>query len=869
MDHHSSSFLNPKTIAELCYTVVDWSHRHARSIVLVIVTLSTILFFIGIKTLQINVSQSYLFLPDEPWRVLEDEFYEAFPQFNNLLILVVEGTTAEVSERAVKRLTDELLMLEDLFETVQVIESEPFFHHQALLFLPLEELTRIITHLIEAQPFLGILSVDPSLRGLFQLLSLSLEGHEGDNIHLNQFIEPINEIAKVLHAALTNEYYPFSWQRLLTGYEPDLHGLRRLIFVTLKRDFGQLTPSEQALSQIRTIISELDFPTAHGVRIRLTGNAAIENEELATIVESIWISIVLSVTLIIILLTLGLRSWRLIVSALVTLAIGLMLTTVFAAFVVGSLNPLSVAFSVLFIGIGIDFGIQFTTCYRTLRHQHNDLAWALRTTGYDIGPSLLLAAIILSIGFFSFTPTSYLGVVQLGLIAGVGMLISVILNLTLLPALISLFNPTSEPDPIRYQQLAPVDQLLLKRRRTILLLTGLLTIVAMVYATHIRFDFNSLNLRSIRSESLSTILELIDAPEVTPLHINILTESQDKARELTRRLESLSTVDTIFSIDTMIPSNQEQKLAIIQDAQLLLLPSLYLEQLPAPTVVEIRAAITQTLTHLQRYTDQPEFVYFATQLQHLLDQEDDTAIHLLMDTLGIGLSQQLNTLRDILSPEYITFEMIPQSIRHDWISPEGKVRLFIAPAGNPRENETLIRFADEVRSIAPHATGPVVTMQDAAETILHAFLTAGIIALCLITSILYLIFRRLIDVILVLMPLVISSAFTLATCVLIDLPFNFANIIALPLQIGISVAFNIYFIICWRSGFSGLLQSSIARAMLFSTLTTLAAFSSLALSSHPGTASMGILLFISLTYTLFTTLFILPAMMGPAKSEHS
>ena len=280
MDHHpyhqSSSFLKPKVISDLCYTVVGWSHNHARSVVLVIMTLSTILFFIGVKTLQVNVSQSYLFLPDEPWRVLEDEFYEAFPQFNNLLILVVEGITAEVSEQAVQRLTEQLSMHEDLFETIQVIESEPFFHQQALLFLPLEELTRIITHLIDSQPFLGILSVDPSLRGLFQTLSLILEGHERGDIDPHQFTEPINEIAKVLHGALTNEYYPFSWQRMLTGYEPDLHGLRRLVFVTFKRDFGQLTPSEQALTQIRTIISELDFPTTHEVRIRLTGNAAIE-----------------------------------------------------------------------------------------------------------------------------------------------------------------------------------------------------------------------------------------------------------------------------------------------------------------------------------------------------------------------------------------------------------------------------------------------------------------------------------------------------------------------------------------------------------------------------------------------------------------
>ncbi len=148
-----------------------------------------------------------------------------------------------------------------------------------------------------------------------------------------------------------------------------------------------------------------------------------------------------------------------------------------------------------------------------------------------------------------------------------------------------------------------------------------------------------------------------------------------------------------------------------------------------------------------------------------------------------------------------------------------------------------------------------------------AFRTAGLFALVAIALLLAIVLRRIRDVALVLAPLLLAGLLTVATSVLADLPLNFANIIALPLLLGVGVAFDIYFVMNWRAGRVDPLQSGTARAVLFSALTTATAFGSLALSNHRGTSQMGILLTIALFFTLICTFFVLPSLMGPVRKH--
>ena len=229
----------------------------------------------------------------------------------------------------------------------------------------------------------------------------------------------------------------------------------------------------------------------------------------------------------------------------------------------------------------------------------------------------------------------------------------------------------------------------------------------------------------------------------------------------------------------------------------------------------------------------------------------------------------LERLRDALAAEPVTLQSIPPDIRHDWVLPDGRARIQILPKPEARSSSGLAEFVAEVTSVAPEATGPAPTIVATSGTIVTSFRSAAIGALLAITMILFVALRRVLDVALVLAPLLLSALMTVIAMVLLPLPLNYANIIVLPLLLGVGVSFNIYFVMNWRAGQRLILGSATARAILFSALTTGSAFGSLALSRHPGTASMGWLLLISLGFTLLASLTFLPALLAAVPRDAS
>ncbi|HEX3405649.1 MAG TPA: hypothetical protein VHS81_00295, partial [Caulobacteraceae bacterium] len=217
----------------------------------------------------------------------------------------------------------------------------------------------------------------------------------------------------------------------------------------------------------------------------------------------------------------------------------------------------------------------------------------------------------------------------------------------------------------------------------------------------------------------------------------------------------------------------------------------------------------------------------------------------------------------------VTLATLPPDIVRDWMTADGRYRVSIAPSGDANQNAVLVRFIDAVHRIAPDATGDPIDIREGGRTVVAAFVEAGVLSFVAITALLFLALRRARDVAITMAPIVLTGLLTLGSCVVFATPLNFANIIALPLLFGIGVAFHIYFVMSWRSGGSHLLTSSLARAVFFSALTTATGFGSLWLSRHPGTASMGKLLMISLIWTLVSALLFQPALMGEPREAHA
>jgi len=816
----------------------------------------------------IDTDTDHLISHDLPWRQREKALDAAFPQNADLLAVVIDGATAGAAEDAAARLADWARGRKDLFKSVQQPGGGPFFKRNGLLFLSVAELQEVSDHLIAAQPMLGALAADPSLRGLFSSIDLAVEGIRHGDIAADALAAPLTALAEAVESSLAGQPRPLAWEKLLGGRAPEPRELRRFILVQPVLDYSALEPAAKAREAIRAAARDFALTPEHGVRIRLTGSVAVSDEQFASLRHGAVLTTSISLALVCLILFLALRSWRIIAAILATLLAGLAATAAFAFAAVGELNLISVAFAVLFIGIAVDFSIQFSIRYRDERHRSGELGAAIRRAAGGIGGALALAGGATAVGFFSFVPTAYSGVSELGLIAGTSMVIALVLNLTLLPTLLKLLHPPGEPEPVGYAWAAGLDAFLLRHRRGIIGAAGTAAIAGIALLPLWPFDFDPLDLNDPHAESMATLFDLMKDPSTTPYTIDILAPSLADAESGATRLAALPEVADVVTAASFVPDEQQQKLAIIGDAALLLGPSLSPPQVATPpddaADLAAIAASARNLRTIAAPSGRAPAARLAAALEKLA-RRGAAALPPLRANIVAAIGPRLDDLRQSLSAAPVTLETLPEELRRAWLTADGRARIEVFPKGNARDHDVLRRFVAAVRQVAPEATGSPVTILESGETVLGAFIRAGLIAVGAITLLLWAVLRRLRDVLFVLLPLVLAGLLTAATCVLAGLPLNYANIIALPLLLGIGVAFDIYFVMRWRAGLAEPLQSSTARAVLFSALTTATAFGSLALSSHPGTAEMGTLLTLSLFYTLLCTLFVLPALLGPVK----
>jgi hopanoid biosynthesis associated RND transporter like protein HpnN len=384
----------------------------------------------------------------------------------------------------------------------------------------------------------------------------------------------------------------------------------------------------------------------------------------------------------------------------------------------------------------------------------------------------------------------------------------------------------------------------------------------------LRFDSDPLDLRSPKVESVSTLFDLMKNPQTSPNTIDIAAPSLAAADALAKKVAALPEVGQTVTLSGFVPEDQDAKLALISDANNLLGPTLVpFEVTPPPSDAETAASLAATAAKLRgaaKGNDAPsaDARRLADALERVV-KAGPAAIARAREALVPGLQTMLLQLATSLTAQKVTLESLPADLKRDWMTPEGMARIQVSPKDTRNDPGVLAHFTDAVRKVAPEATGAPISIRESGRTIVGAFLEAGVLSFIAITILLIITLRRLFDVLMTLLPLVLTGLLTLATCVVIGQRLNFANVIALPLLLGIGVAFNIYFVVAWRAGARDLLQSSLTRAVIFSAATTATGFGTLWLSVHPGTASMGELLMISLFWTLVTTLFLSPALLGP------
>jgi uncharacterized protein len=850
--------------------LVNICTRRAWSVIVIALLITVVSGIYAVHNFAINTNVNQLISPNLPWRQRELAYVDAFQGNYQKILAVVDAATSERATAASKALSAKLSADPAMFPMVLELSESDFFTRNGILFLPTEQVSESLGGLSQAQPLLQVLVGDPSWRGLVQSLAFSFQGISAQKYTLDDMQRPLNMFAKPIEDTLKSEPAAFSWRELVNNKPPTGNDLRRFIEITATLDYGALEPGARATAAIRKAAADLGLEQNFHARVRLTGPVPIQDEEFATLQDHAFENALGTVAMVLIILWFALKSPRIILAVSVTIFMGLVATAAVGLYMVGAFNPISIAFAVLFIGIGVDFGIQFSVRYRAERYEINNLRVALANTAKHVGVPLTLAAAATACGFMSFLPTDYRGVSELGQIAGIGMIIAFLGSITLLPALLRVLNPPGEKEPLGYARLAPVDRFMERHRIPIIVGTAVVVLGGLPLLGHLQFDFNPINLNNPKAESIATYLDLRSDPATGASTIEVLAPSLTAAKEISTRLGMLPEVARVMTIESFVPPDQPKKLEAIAAAAKALGSTLAQTPRPPPTDEESITALKSGVDTLGKVVGDKEGPG-ATAAKRLsaaftgLINSDAATRAKAQEVFTAPLKVALDGLRASLTAEPITDMTLPPDLTAQWLKPDGRARVEVYPKGDPNDNEVLRQFARAVEAVESNATGGPISILESGRTVIRAFIEAGGWALGSIALLLWVVLRRFTDVLLTLIPLVVAGVVTLELCVLLGMPINFANIIALPLLLGVGVAFKIYYITAWRAGQTGLLQSSLTRAVIFSAMTTATAFGSLWLSSHPGTSSMGKLMALSLVTTLAAAVLFQPVLMGPPR----
>ncbi|MFQ5689538.1 MAG: efflux RND transporter permease subunit [Gemmatimonadota bacterium] len=866
--------------------------RHARAVVLATGPATALLLYYAATHLGINTDTSVMASERLRWEQTYLAYKAAFPQLTNRILIVIEGATPDLADRAQRRLAGRLESESDVFESVYLPDGGEYFDRHALLYLKPEQLTELAENLARFRPWLGRLERDPSLTGLLTALDSAMSGSGADP--KLDLVPVFRAVSGAFYALTQGRFYELPWQAVFRGHRPTAAEKRRFIAVRPRFDFSKPLPAGRALSHVHRAIEELGLDGRHGVQVRVTGSVAMKHDELKSAGQGAMQAGSLALVMVGLILYLGLRSLRLVLASLVTLVSGLIGTAAFAAVAVGSLNLISIAFAVLYIGLGIDYAIHLCLRYREMWARGLPRAEAVRVAVEQVGGSLALSALTTAVSFYVFVPTDFAGVSELGLIAGTGMFISLFATSTLLPALLMrLPLPGPEEGRSREALTGPgarsgvwggairsglgrfVSRGLRARPRVVLWSALALGVACLALLPRVHFDHDPMSLRDPTTESVAAYRSLLADSSATPLRVSVVEPDSVAARRVAERMKELDGVAGTRMLNDFIPRDQARKLRLIARIDSIVGPRPAVAPSPPGDRLAAVERFRRRLGDFQWYTD--EATADAARQLRILIRHWQRAVAawpvptqaLMVDQLETSLvgslPGRLRALRASLSPDPVAFQSLPEDLVRQWVSETGAYRVEIRPRGRLESSAALRRFVEEVTAQAPDATGPPVSEFETGRVVVRSFRQALLWAVLATAALLLILLRSFVATLLVLAPLALASAMTGAASAGFGLPFNFANVITLPLLLGVGVDNGIHMVHRIRAAppaDGNLLATSTARAIVFSSLTTIAGFGNLAFAAHRGMASMGRLLTLGMLAVLFSTLVILPALLS-------
>jgi len=859
---------------------INWNLNNPFIVLIIVVLLSIFAWQYTANNLSINTDTTELVAPDAPFQQTRRKFENAFSQDLHTLLLVVESSTPELTKAATKRLGRLLAADKTNFDYVYIPNNNAFFRQNGLLYLDLNDLQALSGTLSDAQPFIGRILQQPELAGFFSIFDDALTSSDPSQAVPVDLPSLLDKVSSALHKSVNGENGLMSWEKLIA--KKKFQSDKGFIIVSPELDYSQIRPAEKAINSVRKAAAEIQEPGLPEVKISITGEVGLEDDELSGMSNGTFTASIFSVLLVLCILLVAYRSFVLMAATLITLALGLVFCGAFAAFSVKALNLISVAFAVSNIGLGVEYAIHFCLRYKDNLSHHVNRSRAISSTLRSTGPSLLLCASTTAIGLYAFIPTDYKGVSELGLLAGTSLFICLIVTLLVLPLLLKIIPQSPPPKQIITAQSGfaafseKMAQLTLHYAKPIAVTTLILAIISSGLMFKVKTDFNPINLRDPNTESVIAFKNLMKDKETTPMTLTALAKDENQTKAIQKKLSAVASVDKTVSLFDFIPDDQEEKLAIIEEITLMLglqtqvFPALKTETDPSPSINHLLKTIDEVLP---KKTDAHEILAltaFKTELQDIITEIDARQqpskrqfIEKIQTTLLGTLPGVMNELFASFNAKEVALTDLPADIKERWLSKDGWYRIQIYPKKDLNNLADLQEFITDVQAVVPETTDLPIMYWESMKAVIGAFQQAIIIALITITLALLLIRRNLTDTLLVITPLTLAGLFTMASTVITDTPINFANIIALPLLLGFGVDNGIHMVEKLHHSLSekqNIYQSSTARAMFYGALTTSSGFAGLAFSPHEGISSMGLVITMGIFWIMTCTFVVLPAL---------
>ncbi|NRB39129.1 MAG: MMPL family transporter [Pseudomonadales bacterium] len=865
MKHHITSLL--------CLWV-DFVESRARWVLAALALITLFAAGYAYQNFTINSDLGDLINPSEEnrWYANSEAYKKAFPQYRHTALVVVSGASASATYDSAEILV-KALNQSGKFKEVFAPAFDAFFQDRVLYSVPSEGVKRISQKVLDKLPELERLIKNPEVSQLLAQLEVQLiidQDREFLSEHSRHQMAVIVEAVKQLSAG---EKPVLAMVENLKPRDTDeMH--YQIIVLKSAMHFTQEQPNAVIVANIRQVIQQLAIPNA--IDVRISGEVALANDEIAAGMSGVEFAGMLSLVLLALILGLGIRSLRVITSIFIMLLMGIIWTAAYATATIGSYNTLSLIFLVMFFGLGVDFAVHY--CLRLIEErqkqisnldQADDVRSCAVIATADIGTTLLLCAITSSIAFLAFLPTEYNGLAELGIISAGGMAIAFMLSLTFFPAWFSVMGYGQSVRQVKAKPIVMHEQTGFMSPALILAVTAMLAALAFWYAKDVRFNYSVLAMRDKDSEAMSTLLEMQQQGIVTDYSIFVMADENTDITQLKADLQALSSVASVELPQDNLPQFQQIKQQYMLPVHRRL-SQLRMVQAPQEFDVDVNQ---QALSHMLSLLD--------IEHQDVFFDEDEVEVKAFVKALMLlkerlpyqldfnraiaeGINADVQLLQRWFSAQPYELMDLPENVRARLYSEQYGLLLNVIPLEDMTLRENTDQFVAQVIAVAPNVAGRTVIEWGIGKVVVESFVQAIAIAITGIIVLLALYFRAVLPVVLVLIPLLLSTLFTFAFIQISGLTLNMANILVVPLIFGLGVDTGIHVIHRYHQSYSlqEMLFSSTSKAVLISALTTIGTFISLSFSAHKGAASIGLLLSVAITLLLLTTFIVLPALLN-------